>query len=101
MQYLGVLRGAGDLKCEDEILARADYDFEGFLTKPGGVTGSGELRMPPDALRLVFGRADLHLLTDDGRRLRLRFSEKQLPSASGSAHVDVTGDLPARSEWRH
>ncbi len=101
MQYLGVLRGAGNLKCEDEILARADYDFEGFLTRQGGVTGGGELRMPPDMLRLVFGRADLHLLTDEGRLLRLHFSEKQLPDASDSTHVDVTGDLPAQSDWQH
>ena len=101
MQYLGVLRGTGKLKCGDEILASADYDFEGFRTRQGGVTGGGELRMRPDALRLVFGRADLHLLTDDGRLLRLRFSEKQLPDSSDSTHVDVTGDLPAQSDWRH
>ncbi|MCT7374574.1 hypothetical protein [Chelativorans salis] len=65
------------------------------------MTGSGEIRMPPDALRQVFGREDLDLLTDDGRLLSLRFSEKQLPVASDSAHVDVTGDLPPQSEWRH
>jgi hypothetical protein len=101
MQYLGGIRGAGDLKCKDEILARADYDFDGFLRRPGEVTGSGEIRMPADALRQVFGRDDLHLLTDDGRLLSLRFSEKQLPAASDSAHVDVTGDLPPQSGWRH
>lgn len=101
MQYLGGISGAGDLKCKDEILARADYDFDGFLRRPGEVTGSGEIRMSPDALRQVFGRDDLHLLTDDGRLLSLRFSEKELPAASDSAHVDVSGDLPPQSGWSH
>jgi hypothetical protein len=49
----------------------------------------------------VFGRRDVQLVTDDGRRLTLRFSERQLAAASDSAHVDVAGDLPAASEWRH
>ncbi|WP_159593568.1 hypothetical protein [Chelativorans xinjiangense] len=101
MQYLGGTRGTGVLKCKDETPARADYDFDGFLRKPGEVTGSGEIRMPPDALRQVFGREDIHLLTDDGRFLSLRFSEKQLPPANDSAHMDVAGDLPLQSEWRH
>jgi hypothetical protein len=101
MKYLGVIRGTGDLKCKAEILSRAEYDFEGFLTRPGRVTGGGEIRMPPDALRKVFGRTDLQILTDDGRLLGLRFSEKRLPAASNSAHVDITGDLPRQSGWRH
>ncbi|WP_265517306.1 hypothetical protein [Nitratireductor luteus] len=101
MQYLGGIRGAGVLKSRDETLARADYDFDGFLRRPGEVTGSGEIRMPADVLREVFARGDLHLLTDDGRLLSLRFSEKELPPASDSAHVDVAGDLPRQSEWRH
>ncbi|WP_246249084.1 hypothetical protein [Chelativorans alearense] len=60
---------------------------------------SGEICMPPDTLRQVFGREDLHLLTDDG--LRLRFSEKHLPAASDAAHADVAGNPPPQSEWRH
>ncbi|MPY76298.1 MAG: hypothetical protein GEU87_18810, partial [Alphaproteobacteria bacterium] len=93
--------GAGVVTCGDETVARADYDFDGFLTKPGEVAVSGEIRMLPKALRDVFGRKNLQLLTDDGRRLSLRFSEKRLHSASDAAHVDVTGELPLVSEWRH
>jgi hypothetical protein len=101
MHFLGGLRGAGTVTCGDETLARADYDFDGFLTKPGQITASGEIRMSPEALRDLIGRKNLKLLTDDGRLLSLRFSEKQLRSASDAAHVDVAGDLPPASEWRH
>jgi hypothetical protein len=93
MKYLGGIHGAGVLKSEDTTFARVDYDFDSFLRKPGEVIGSGEIRLPPDTLEQVFGRQDLHLLTDDGRFLRLRFSEKNLPAASDSAHVEVAGDL--------
>ncbi|WP_157019396.1 hypothetical protein [Mesorhizobium xinjiangense] len=101
MQYLGGIHGAGVLKCEGKTLARADYDIDGFLIKPGEVIGSGEIRMPPDTLRQVFGREDLHLLTDDGRLLSLRFSERHPPAAGDAAHVDVAGNLPPQSEWHH
>jgi hypothetical protein len=99
MHYLGGLHGAGILSCGDEAVGRADYDFDGFVTKQGQVTGCGEIRMSPEALREVFGRKDLHLLTDGGRRLSLQFSEKRLPSASDAAHVNVAGGLPRMSEW--
>jgi len=101
MRFLGVLRGAGDLTCGEETLARAEYDFDDFLMNPGQVMCSGELRMPWEALRDVFGRRDLHLLTDDGRHLSLQFSEKMLRPESDAAHVNVGGDLPPASEWRH
>lgn len=101
MLYLGGLHGTGDLTCGGETAARADYDFDGYLAKPGHVVCSGEIRMSPDVLREVFGRRDVRLLTDDGRLLSLRFSERQLRSASDAAHVDVAGDLPPVSEWRH
>jgi hypothetical protein len=101
MQYLGGLRGAGILTYGDETGARADYDFDGFLTKNGQVTGSGEIRMSPAVLRKAFGRNDLQLLTDDGRRLSLQFSDKQLRSASNAAHVEVAGGLPRASNWPH
>ncbi|MHC5653372.1 hypothetical protein [Stappia sp.] len=101
MRHLGGLQGSGVLKCGNKIFARADYDLDGFLRKPGEVVGSGDIRMDSVTLRQVFGRKDLHLLTDDGRLLRIRFSETRLPAASDAAHVDVVGDLPLASEWRH
>lgn len=101
MLYLGGLRGAGILTCGDQTVARVDYEFDGFLLKSGQVTGCGEIRMPPEILRQVFGRNDVRLLTDDGRHLSLRFSEKRLHTASDAAHVDVAGELPSQSEWRH
>jgi hypothetical protein len=100
LHYLGGISGSGILKCEGEEIARATYDFDGFFHKTAGVTGSGEIRLPAQALRGVFGRQGVQLFTDDGRLLDLRFSEKTLPSASDSAHVDVTGDLPDPPNWR-
>jgi hypothetical protein len=101
MHYLGGLRGAGVVACGEETLARADYEFDGFLMKPGQVMCSGELRMPWEALKDLFGRRDLQLVTDDGRHLSLQFSEKTLRAESDAAHVNVGGDLPLASEWRH
>ena len=69
--------------------------------KPGQVMCSGELRMPWEALKDLFGRRDLQLVTDDGRHLSLQFSEKTLRAESDAAHVNVGGDLPLASEWRH
>ena len=101
MRYLGAFRGAGTLSCGAEKFGRADYDFEGFLVKPGEVSASGEIRLEPDLLKLVFGRKGLQLLTDDGRVLSLRFSQRQLDSNSDVAHVEVGGDLPSAKHWRH
>jgi hypothetical protein len=102
MRYLGAISGNGMLRCNGQEIARASYDFEGFFGKPVGVTSSGEIRVAAAALKSVFGRKDVQLLTDDGRLLDLRFSEKALLPASDAAHVDVTGDLPAHPEnWRH
>ena len=44
MRCLGGLHGAGMLTCGDETVARAGYDFDGFLSKLGRVTGCGEIR---------------------------------------------------------
>jgi hypothetical protein len=101
MHYLGGRRGVGILTYGDQTVVRVDYESDGFLTKPGQVTGCGEIRTPPEVLRRVFGRKDLQLLTDDGRRLSLRFSKKPLHPTSDAAHVDVAGELPPVSEWRH
>jgi hypothetical protein len=101
MHYLGRRRGAGILTYGGQKVARVDYESDGFLTKPGQVTGCSEIRTPPEVLRRVFGRKDVQLLTDDRRHLSLRFSEKRLHPTSDAAHVDVAGELPPVSEWDH
>jgi len=102
MHYLGRLSGNGVLRCNGEHIARASYDFDGFVTKPLAVTCCGEIQLSAAILKDVFGRRDVQLLTDDGRLLDLVFSEKALRSASDVAHVDVTGELPATPQsWRN
>ncbi len=99
--YLGRLAGAGSVQIDGETIARAAYDFDGFATPHGGVTASGELRLTASHLEAVFGRIGVQLLTDDGRLLDLKFSERELPAGTEAAHVDVSGDLPrSPEEWR-
>jgi len=95
MRYLGRIAGAGVLTCDGEAVARASYDFEGFMRPKGGVTSSGEISLRPVDLRTVFGRRGVQLLTDDGHLLDLKFSEKALRSSEDVAQVEVTGDLPS------
>jgi hypothetical protein len=94
MRYLGGISGSAMLRCNGEEIARASYDFDGFFKKSVGVTSCGEIQLAATALKGVFGRKDVQLLTDDVRLLDLRFSEKELLLESDVAHVDVTGDLP-------
>ena len=101
MRYLGGLRGIGKLMHGGESLGRAAYDLDEFYTKPGLMTGTGEIRMAHGALQAVFGRKDLRLLTDDGRSLSLRFAEKRLSSSTTSAHVSVAGGIFPISGPRH
>jgi len=82
------------LKCNSEEFARAAYDFDRFFKKAVGVTSCGEIRASAIALKEVFGRKSVQLLTDDGRLLDLSFSEKVLLPSSESAHVNVTEELP-------
>jgi hypothetical protein len=58
MRCLGGLHGAGILTCGDETIARAAYDFDGYLSKVGQMTACGEIRMSREALREVFGRKE-------------------------------------------
>jgi len=82
-------------------VVRASYDFEGFSRLRGAVMSSGEIILPPAALKIVFGRLGVQLLTDDGRLLDLRFSNKELRQGDDAALVEVSGDLPASpAEWR-
>jgi hypothetical protein len=100
MRYLGVMRGGGSLACGAEPLGRVEYEIEGFLTRPGEVVGSGEIRMAPAELDNAFGRRDLRLTTDEGRVLELRFSGRRSDAGSAAAHADIGGDLPPPSQWR-
>lgn len=101
MQYIGRIAGSGLLTHDGKAVARASYDFDGFIKPRGGVMSSGEISLAPSDLKSVFGRLGVQLLTDDGRVLDLRFSERELRAANDVAHVDVTGDLPsARASWR-
>jgi len=101
MQYLGRIAGSGQLMRDGETIARASYEFEGFMRPRGIVVGSGEIRLAPPDLKAVFGRPRVQLRTDDGRLLDLRFSEKELRLANGVAEVEVTGELPGSlADWR-
>ncbi|MGA2494319.1 MAG: hypothetical protein ABSF67_15465 [Roseiarcus sp.] len=101
MQYLGRIAGSGQLMRDGETIARASYEFEGFMRPRGIVVGSGEISLSPTDLKAVFGRPRVQLRTDDGRLLDLRFSEKELRLANGVAEVEVTGELPASlADWR-
>ena len=82
------------------MLGRADYEFDGYLLQPTQIVGSGEVHMPAEALSEAFGRKELVLLTDDGRRLSIRFSGKALAPGANIAHADVLEGLPEAREWR-
>jgi hypothetical protein len=101
MQYLGGLRGAGLLLCGDTPVARTEFSFDGYVLNTGQVACSGEINLPAAALQDVFGRNDLLLQTDDGRNLKLRFSDRRLAADATAAHVDVVSDLPTASakDW--
>jgi hypothetical protein len=101
MQYLGRIAGSGQLMRDGETVARASYEFEGFMRPRGIVVGSGEISLAPSDLKVVFGRPGVQLCTDEGRLLNLRFSEKELRLANGVAEVEVSGDLPGSlADWR-
>src|SRR5689334_11939793 len=100
MKYLGGISGTGVLALGDEPVGAADYELDGYLMPPGGISASGEIRAEPALLVQVFGRADLYLLTTDGQRLGLRFSDKELADRDDAAHVDVTSGLPEAKRWR-
>jgi len=100
MRHLGTLRGGGTLECKDEILGRVDFEFDGYVMRPGEITASGEVHADTDVLVAAFGRRDVVLRTDDGRVLPLRFSGKALPRASRIAHAEVREGLPEEKAWR-
>ncbi len=94
MHYLGGLTGSGMLTCDGKEIARISYDFDCFLQRSSEVVGSGEISFAARSLNDVFGQ-DVQIRNDDGRILKLKFSEKTLHPRAGVAHVDVCGGLPA------
>lgn len=100
MRHLGVLRGSGMLDCKDESIGRVDYEFDGYLVRPGEIVASGEVHMDAALLADAFGRNGLTLRTDDGLVLSIRFSGKRLSPASTVAHADVREGLPHEKAWR-
>ena len=100
MRFIGRLKGGGMLMGGGEAFGRAEFELDGFVTRPGEVVASGELRVAAEALSKAFGRRDLSLVTDDGRVLSMRFSGRRPGASGGAAHVDVVGDLPPEKEWR-
>ncbi|HVZ02284.1 MAG TPA: hypothetical protein VHA35_22450 [Dongiaceae bacterium] len=99
MKYLGGIRGEGTLALGDLDLGPVDYELDGYATPPtGNVSASGEIRTAPAVLKKAFGRRDLKLVTEDGRHLGLRFSDKKI--TGDYAHVDVTSGLPDAKNWR-
>ena len=84
VRYLGRIAGAGSVISGGETVARAAYDFDGFTAPRGGVMSSGELQLAPSDLKAVFGGLGVQLLTDDGRLLDLKFSEKELRPAANN-----------------
>jgi hypothetical protein len=92
LRYLGRSSGSGVLTRNGEQIARASYDFENYSKKPTGIASSGEIRLTAAALEDIFGCEGLQLLTDDGRLLDLKFSDRKLPFDSDAAHVDVIGE---------
>jgi hypothetical protein len=101
MRYLGRIAGSGLLTHDGKTVARASYEFDGFMRSTGVVTSSGEISLRPVELETVFGLRGVQLITDDGRLLDLRFSEKALSFGNDVAQVEVTGDLPSLpANWR-
>jgi hypothetical protein len=101
LRYLGGISGNGFVQENGKNIAAAKFDLDGYFRPNLGVTGSGEIQLPGEMLKSLFGRTDLHLLTDQGLLLALRFSDPKLREASEVAAIDVTGQFPtAPEEWR-
>lgn len=100
MKYLGSISGRGVLQRDGVEIADTTYELEGYVQKVGSVTGSGEIGLVPTALQKVIDAPNLQLLTSNGHLLNIKFSDKKI-RAGNHIHVDVSGDLPAASDWRH
>lgn len=84
-----------------ETVTPAKFELDGYFRPSNGVTGSGEIQVPGDALKALFGMRDLHLQTDRGLLLALRFSDLKLPAASDFVRVEVTAQpTTTPDDWR-
>lgn len=101
LRYLGGLSGQGTVQQNGEAIAAVKFDLDGYFRPTVGVTGNGEIQLSGEALKNLFGRTDLQLLTDQGLLLGLRFSDTKLAPMSDVAQVDVTAQSPiAPGDWR-
>jgi len=100
MRHLGVIRGSGTLEFGGQDIGRANYEFDGYIVRPGEIVASGEIHMDADLLAEAFGRTALTLRTDDGHNLSIRFSGKRLATGSQVAHADAREGLPPEKKWR-
>ena len=100
MKYLGSISGRGVLQHNGVGIADAAYELEGYVQRVGSVTGSGEIGLTSTALQSVIDAPSLQLLTSNGHLLDVEFSDKKV-RAGNRIHVDVSGDLPSATDWRH
>lgn len=98
LRYLGRLSGRGDIIHNGKKMAPATFDFDGYYRAAAGVSGCGEIRLHADALKGLFGRSDLQMLTEQGQVFDIVFSDKVLPDESCVAHIDLTGVLDP-ADW--
>jgi hypothetical protein len=100
LRYLGGISGTGIVTQNGKRIEQATFDFDGYFQPPVGVTVCGQIQLPAEVLKSLFGCTDLKLLTDQDRLLNLSFSDSKLPPASYVAHVDVRRKLPtAPGDW--
>ena len=101
LRYLGGISGQGAVMRNGEAVTSVKFDLDGYFRPSNGVTGSGEIQLPRDALKTLFGCKDLQLQTDRGLLLALRFSDLKLPAASDFVRVEVTAQpATAPDDWR-
>jgi hypothetical protein len=101
LRYLGGISGQGAVILNGEAVTPVKFDLDGYFRPSAGVTGSGEIQLPADALKTLFGCKDLQLQTDGGLLLALRFSDLKLPATSDFVRVDVTAQpTTAPGDWR-
>jgi len=101
LRYLGGISGQGAVLLNGEAITPAKFDLDGYFRPSTGVTGSGEIQLPRDVLKTLFGCKDLQLQTDRGLLLALRFSDLKLPAKSDFVRVEVTGQpTTAPDDWR-